>query len=92
MPLWSGNENRLREAVRRGAGNCTICEGVPVAVYLQGLSLLIGIVAVAFPVAIALVGFFVSRRFSGRIDSLAAALDRIKDLEDPGASVTDETQ
>ena len=46
-----------------------MCEGVPVAIYLQGLSLLIGIVAVVIPVAITLVGFYVSRRFSNRIDS-----------------------
>lgn len=96
MPLWSGNENRLRKAVRPGAGNQTMCEGVPVAVYLQALSLLIGIVAVAFPVAIALVGFYVSRRFSDRIDGLAAdldeALDRIAVLENPGASVPNEAK
>ena len=71
-----------------------MCEGVPVAIYLQALSLLIGIVAVAFPVAIALVGFYISRRFSNRIDSLAAdldeAFDRIKELEGPGPSAPGE--
>ncbi|MCY3830209.1 MAG: hypothetical protein F4Y62_12580 [Rhodospirillaceae bacterium] len=71
-----------------------MCEGVPVAVYLQALSLLIGIVAVAFPVAIALVGFYISRRFSNRMDSLAAdldeALDRIKELEGAGSGVASE--
>ena len=60
-------------------------EGIPVAIYLQVLSLLIGLVAVAIPVAIALVGVFVSRRFSSRLDSIAADLDealgRIDDLE-----------
>ena len=64
-----------------------MCEGVPVAVYLQALSLLIGIVAVAFPIGIALVGIYVSRRFSSRMDSIATdldeALDRIKELENP---------
>lgn len=50
-------------------------EGVSVAVYLQALSLLIGIVAFAFPVAITLLGIYFSRRFSDRIDSIATDLD-----------------
>ena len=66
-----------------------MCEGVPVAVYLQALSLLIGLVAVVIPVAIALAGVYISRRFSNRIDSLATdldeALDRIGDLENAGS-------
>ncbi|MDE2913372.1 MAG: hypothetical protein OXL68_10670 [Paracoccaceae bacterium] len=66
-------------------------EGIPVAIYLQVLSLLIGLVAVAIPVAIALVGVFVSRRFSSRLDSIAADLDealgRIDDLEKKGSTV-----
>lgn len=61
-------------------------EGVPVAIYLQGLSLLIGIVAVLIPIVMAGVGYYVSRRFSNRMDSIATdvneALDRIEDLED----------
>ncbi len=68
-----------------------MCEGVPVALYLQGLSLLIGIVAVLIPVAITVAGFYASRRFSNRMDSLAAdldeVLDRINDLENPHSSV-----
>ena len=56
------------------------------AVYLQGLSLLVGLVAVAIPVIIGIAGIFVSRNISNRIDSMAAdldeALDRIKELED----------
>ncbi len=62
-----------------------MCEGVPVALYLQGLSLLIGIVAVVIPVVITMVGIYVSRRFSSRMESLATdldeALDRIDKLE-----------
>ena len=65
-----------------------MCEGIPVAIYLQGLSLPIGLVAVVIPVEIALVGVCVSRRFSNRIDSLATdldeALDRINLLESSG--------
>ncbi len=62
-----------------------MCEGVPVAVYLQGLSLLIGLIAVIIPVVIALVGVYVSRRLSDRMDNLGIVLDdalsRIKDME-----------
>ena len=69
-------------------------EGVPVAIYLQSLSLLIGLVAVAIPVAIALVGFYVSRRFAARMDGLEAdlneALDRIGTLESTGSGVAGE--
>ena len=68
-----------------------MCDGVPVAVYLQGLSLLIGIVAVAFPIAIAVAGFYFSRRFSDRLDSLTIdlneALDRIEVLESADSDV-----
>lgn len=80
--------SRLLEVDPLGADSRTMCEGVPVAVYLQGLSLLIGLVAVVIPVAIALVGIYVSLRFSNRIDSLATdldeALDRINLLENGG--------
>lgn len=88
MPPYSGSASRLPEVGLPVAGSRTVCEGVPVAVYLQGLSLLIGLVAVVIPVAIALAGVYVSRRFSNRIDSLAAdldeVLDRISDLENGG--------
>ncbi len=60
-------------------------EGVPVAIYLQSLSLLMGLIGFALPLAITILGVYFSRRFSNRIDSMAAdldeALDRIKALE-----------
>ena len=60
-------------------------QGVPIALYLQGLSLLIGLVAVAIPIEIAVAGFWASRRISNRIEGIAAdldeAIDRISDLE-----------
>jgi len=62
-----------------------MCEGVPVAVYLQVTSILIGVVAFAIPVGITIAGIYFSRQFSNRIESVAAdldeALDRISDLE-----------
>ena len=62
-----------------------MCEGIPIAVYLQVVSILIGIVAFAVPIGIAIAGFYFTRQFSSRIDSVAKdldeALDRISDLE-----------
>ncbi len=91
MPPSNGSTSRLPKVALPGAGDQTTCEGVPVALYLRGLSLLIGIVAVVIPVAISLAGFYVSRRFSSRMDSLAAdldeALDRIVELESPSSAV-----
>ena len=62
-----------------------MCDGVPVNIYLQGLSLLIGLVSVLIPIAITIAGFVASRQFSNRLDSIAIdideALDRISELE-----------
>ena len=63
-----------------------MCEGIPIAVYLQVVSILIGIVAFVVPIGIAIAGFYFTRQFSNRIDSVAKdldeALDRISDLEE----------
>ncbi|MCY4260388.1 MAG: hypothetical protein OXC91_09015 [Rhodobacteraceae bacterium] len=40
-----------------------MCEGVPIAIYLQALSILIGIVAFAIPVAITIAGLITPDRF-----------------------------
>lgn len=71
-------------------------EGIPVAVYLQVISILIGIVAFVFPAAITIAGFYFRRQFSSRIDSVATdldeSLDRISELETKLSQATGQSE
>lgn len=62
-----------------------MCEGIPVAMYLQVISVMLGCIAIVIPIVVTIAGIYFSRQFSNRIESVAAdldeALDRIKDLE-----------
>ncbi|MCY4306294.1 MAG: hypothetical protein OXC62_16185 [Aestuariivita sp.] len=49
-----------------------MCKEIPIVVYLQITLILIGIVAFAVPIVIAIAGFSFTRQFSNRIDSVAS--------------------
>lgn len=62
-----------------------MCEGIPIAVYLQVISILLVILLFFIPLIITIAGIYFTRQFSNRIDSVATdldeVLDRISDLE-----------
>ena len=49
------------------------------ALYLQVVSILIGVVAVALPILITLVAFVYVRRLTGRMDDLSDNVDQLWD-------------
>ena len=61
-------------------------EGVPVAMYLQVISALLGIVTFLIPLVMSIIVWVFFQRFSNRIDSVATDVDellnRINDLEE----------
>lgn len=50
-----------------------------IALYLQVVSILIGVVAVALPILITVVAFVYLRRLMGRIDDLSDSVDQLWD-------------
>ena len=50
-------------------------------VYLQIISILIGLVAVLIPTLIAVVGFVYIRRFTERLDNLSNEIDKLWDAQ-----------
>ena len=49
--------------------------------YLQIISILMGLVAVGIPILIAVVGFVYIRRFTERLDNLSDEIDRLWDRQ-----------
>ena len=50
-------------------------------IYLQVISILIGLVAVLIPTLIAVVGFVYIRRFTERLDNLSNEIDKLWDAQ-----------
>ena len=82
MPLSNGRANRRKlETPLEGVDDKLIPmdEQINISLYLQIISILMAVIAVALPTLIAVVGFIYLRSISERIDNISDQVDQLWD-------------